>query len=70
MGTFIAKLARDFAVGQFESNMRARADELRRILYELGCVMAELKMLVGTKGSLVFVVQWTKNSPPWLRAEL
>lgn len=36
VGAFLATLGRDYAMGQFRSNMEVRSKELRRILYELG----------------------------------
>lgn len=36
LGGFIASVAKDAALGQLETNMKTRADELRRLLSRLG----------------------------------
>lgn len=49
LGGFFASVARDYALGQFESNMPTRAPELRNLLGKLGCVLG------WTHGNLVRV---------------
>ncbi|GLC42639.1 hypothetical protein PLESTB_001122400 [Pleodorina starrii] len=53
LGGFIAAVARDYALGQFESNMPRRAKELRTLLGKLGPALVKIGQALSARPDLL-----------------
>ncbi|PNW84782.1 hypothetical protein CHLRE_03g158500v5 [Chlamydomonas reinhardtii] len=53
LGGFIAAVARDYALGQFESNMPVRAKELRTLLGRLGPALVKIGQALSARPDLL-----------------
>ncbi|CAD7705399.1 unnamed protein product [Ostreobium quekettii] len=53
LGTFFAKLARDYATGRFEAHMKKRADELSSILGKLGPSFVKIGQALSARPDLL-----------------